>query len=715
MGEYSPEKKSGCVSMIYSGIFRRRSFWPKRSTSTGAIPTTPNGNGAGKVTSPNSKRRRGGSDEAAILGDQGNVAEETPLRHAEKPVNKPPSNHPMNHPKNPPYYYQDQGRNKPSNVTPRTSAPPQGVGQGRKVPKEVVGISGELEMMINDHQRSKGSTTLVRASSGNVMLYGSLGNLRQPGAGNQTSSTSNNVLDFLPRTAHEMSSTPYGKYSDSNTSSNAATNNVARKANDKENRQPNDTAGSLCRALSTRMDPEQLKAMGNEDFKEGRFAEALALYEAAISIDPEKAAYRSNKSAALTALGRLLEAVFECREAIKMEPTYHRAHHRLATLYLRLGEAEKALYHYKQSGPEADSHDVAQAQGLLSHLNKCTEARRLRDWNTLLKVTNLAISSGADSAPQIFALQAEALLKLHRHQEAIATLSKGPRFSVDDCTKFFGPIGNAGLLVTRAQVDMAAGRFDDAVEAAQRAARLDSNNRDATAVVRRTRGVASARLRGNDLFKASKFLDACSAYGEGLEHDPLNSVLLCNRAACRAKLGQFEKAVEDLNKTLNVRPSYSKARLRRADCYAKLERWEASLEDYEVLIKETPEDEEVNRGLSEVQAQLKKHRNEESKDMKPAPSKDRFRTVVDSPGTSVVLFCDKFNDKEETRLIEELSSEYPSVNFLKVDVDDNPHVAESEKVDTLPIFRVYKNGSRIKDIPGPNHQELEICIQDYCS
>lgn len=93
---------------------------------------------------------------------------------------------------------------------------------------------------------------------------------------------------------------------------------------------------SYCRALSTRMDPEQLKIMGNEDYKSGRFAEALALFDAAISIDPEKASYRSNKSAALTCLGRLLEAVFEPRDqAIRIEPYYQRAHSRLATLYLR--------------------------------------------------------------------------------------------------------------------------------------------------------------------------------------------------------------------------------------------------------------------------------------------------------------------------------------------------------------------------------------------
>ncbi|OVA07633.1 Tetratricopeptide repeat-containing domain [Macleaya cordata] len=687
--EYTPDEqnKSGCgILVIYNG-FRRRSFWPRRTASTSSIPT-----GVGILSLPysNSKRRRGGSDEAAFL-DTSNLSDPPPQNQQpdKKPIIKqggslsgnpktplPPSNNPIQGKKT-------ASPTKGSSTKKVAPTQGQGQGQGRRVPKVAVGLSGELDSMITDHQRSKTSGGLVRASSSNVMLFGHLGNLRQPGAKNSnsnTNSTANSVLDHLPKTKLETVSTPNGKFGNSN--GNSVMGNIVRSkpAND----QKEQSAGNLCRALSTTLDPETLKVMGNEEYKKGKFAEALALYDRAIVLDPDKASYRSNKSAALTGLGRILDAVLECREAIRIDPSYHRAHHRLATLNLRLGEAEKALYHFKHSGTEAKLNDIAQAQTLQNHLKKCTEAKKQRDWNTVLQQTRFAISSGADSAPQIFSLQAEALLKLHRHEEADVILMKGPAFDVDACTKFFGPTASAQQLLVRAQVDMAAGRFDDAVAAAQRAAQLDSSNKEMSGVVRRARAVASARSNGNELFKASKFSEACVAYGEGLEHDPLNSVLLCNRAACRFKLSQFERAVEDCTNALNVRPSYSKARLRRADCNAKMERWEASIQDYEMLKRESAGDEEVGRALFEAQVQLKKRRGEDVKDMKfgadvvVISNNERFRQLVTSPGMSVVLFCNKSNDKQALNLLGQLCKRYPSVNFLKVEVEDHPYISKSE-------------------------------------
>ncbi|MBA0628356.1 hypothetical protein Godav_023100 [Gossypium davidsonii] len=585
MEEFSPERRSGCG--ILNAVFGKRNFWPRRTTSTGSLHIINNNNNVindKTAANSNTKRRRSGSDETEFFGP-----EAPPLKPSVKSV----PNHPKPHQQN----LVQKPVVEPSRATTTAT---QGYGNGnlgRKVPKDNISISSELESMIVDHQKSKGNSNLLRASSSNMMIYGNLGNLRQPAAGGNSTTNSYSV-------AKDNVSTPNGKYP------NTVMGNVVKKPAEEKRKEEQQQPASLCRALSTRMDPEQLKFMGNEDYKNGRFGEALALYEAAIAIDPNKASYRSNKSAALAALGRVLEAVFECREAIKIEPHYHRAHHRLANLYLRLGDVEKAIYHYKHAGLEADQDDIAKARTVQTHLNKCTEAKRRRDWNSLLKESDSAINDGADSAPQIFALKAEALLKLHRHQDADKTLLGGPIFNFDDLNKYFGPIGNANLLVVRAQVDMAAGRFDEALGAIQRAVKLDPNNKEANTVMRKARAVAAARSNGNEHFKASKFSDACLAYVEGLEHDPHNAVLLCNRAACWSKLGHLEKAVDDCTHALNLRPAYTKARLRRADCNFKMKKWEASIQDYTILVKEAPDNEEVKKGLSQAQMQLNKQNGE---------------------------------------------------------------------------------------------------------
>ncbi|KAI3762191.1 hypothetical protein L1987_52615 [Smallanthus sonchifolius] len=366
--------------------------------------------------------------------------------------------------------------------------------------------------------------------------------------------------------------------------------------------------GNIYGNLGRKPDPEVFKNIGNEKYKQGRFDEAIKLYTEAIGIDSTIACYYSNRSAALIGLGKFLDAIFDCKIAIRINPSYHRAHYRLASLYLRFGETEKALCHYKCSGEKAERHDIAKVQAVKAQLVTCSEARKTKDWNTLLKESQFAFSLGADSSLQVYAMQAEALLNLHRHDEACSSFQNAPVIDVNTAATLFGSTVTSNFLTVQAQ-------FEEAVDVALRASALDPSEA-VFVVARKTIALAKARANGNKIFKASQFYEASKVYSEGLEHEPYNSVLLCNRAACRYKLGQFERAVEDCTIALNLRPSYAKARLRRAQCNAKLERWDAAIQDYDVLNHETRGDEEVEREFMEARMQLEKQHVANTKPVK---------------------------------------------------------------------------------------------------
>lgn len=57
-------------------------------------------------------------------------------------------------------------------------------------------------------------------------------------------------------------------------------------------------------------------------------------------------------------------------------------------------------------------------------------------------------------------MQADALLKLQKHEDADSTMSRAPELGgMDEFTKFFGATANSYFLMIQAQVEMAAGRL----------------------------------------------------------------------------------------------------------------------------------------------------------------------------------------------------------------------------------------------------------------
>lgn len=472
-------------------------------------------------------------------------------------------------------------------------------------------------------------------------------------------------------------------------------------------------------------DPEELKRAGNEQYRRGNFPEALMLYDRAIMLSPSNAAYRSNRAAALTGLGRLADAVRECEVAVKLDPKYWRAHQRLASLFIRLGQVENARRHMYIAGLQPDSNEQQKLQAVEKHLSRCADARRIREWKTVLRESDAAIAAGADFSSQLFMCRVEALLKLHQLEEAELRLNSIPKLELlsDSCSraKFFGMLSEAYLLFVRAQIEMALGRFDNAVSTAEKAGQIDAQNFEVSVLLKNVRLIARARARGNDLFKSERFTEACMAYGDGLRLDPANSVLYCNRAACWFKLGQWEQSLEDCNQALRIQPNYMKALLRRAASNSKLERWEDAVRDYEVLRRELPDDNEVAESLFHAQVALKKSLGEEVTNMKfggeveEVLGLEQFKAAISLPGVSVVHFKTASDSqcKQMSSFLDTLCSRYPSISFLKVDVEECPAIASAENVRIVPTFKIYKSGCRVKEIVCPSRDMLEHSVRHY--
>ncbi|KAG8386406.1 hypothetical protein BUALT_Bualt03G0145500 [Buddleja alternifolia] len=474
---------------------------------------------------------------------------------------------------------------------------------------------------------------------------------------------------------------------------------------------------------SSSNDPEELKRLGNDSYKKGNFAEALNLYERAIAISPGNAACHFNRAAALMGLRRLAEAVKECEEAIRLDPGYLRAHHRLGSLFLSLGKIENARKHICFPGHPPDPSEVQKLQLVEKHLSKCTDSRKVGDWRSTLREVDAAIASGADASPQLFACRAEALLKLHQLDDAFLALPK----SADPCTsphsqsKIFGMQFEAYPVFVRTQIELAKGRFDNALAAIEKSRQIDPHSAEVSILHNNVSLVVRARARGNDLFKSERFTEACSAYGDGLRLDPMNSVLYCNRAACWFKLSQWERSVDDCNQALRLQPNYTKALLRRAASNSKLERWNEAVRDYEVLRRELPNDNEVAESLFHAQVALRKSRGEEVSNMKfggeveSVSSLEQFRAAISSPGASVVHFktSSSAECKQISSFLDTLCARYPSINFLKVDIEESPAIAHAENVRIVPTFKIYRKGNRVKEMVFPSPEVLEASVRHY--
>jgi stress-induced-phosphoprotein 1 len=96
------------------------------------------------------------------------------------------------------------------------------------------------------------------------------------------------------------------------------------------------------------------------------------------------------------------------------------------------------------------------------------------------------------------------------------------------------------------------------------------------------------REKGNELYKAGDFPGAIREYNEGLRRNPESVAILSNRCATYIKLMEFNTALKDADKCIELDPKFVKAYARKGSCHHMMKEYHKAMKAYEDGLKLDP-------------------------------------------------------------------------------------------------------------------------------
>ncbi|CAN1158302.1 DnaJ homolog subfamily C member 7 [Linum perenne] len=383
---------------------------------------------------------------------------------------------------------------------------------------------------------------------------------------------------------------------------------------------------------------EKWRLRGNQAYKTGDLMRAEDCYTQGLSCIPKTEKSRcclralmlcySNRAATRMSMGRMRDALEDCKTSSGIDPNFLRVQLRAASCYLALGEVENASDFFKkclQLGNDVcvdrkieieASEGLQKAQKVMECMQQSAELLERKtqdDAGTAVEVISeaLLISPFADKLVEI---KAKGLFTLRRYEEVIllceqtfdSAKKNSPAVPAD-----YDPMHadtselkwDASFRLWRCRLTFMSyfylGRLEDAINSLEKHVEPNSDSgcqskcdssylESLIPLASTTRELLQHKVAGNEAFQRGKHSEAIEHYtavlSRNVESRPFAAICFCNRAAAYKELGQVTDAIADCSLAIALDGNYLKAISRRATLYEMIRDYGLAAHDLERLV-----------------------------------------------------------------------------------------------------------------------------------
>ncbi|XP_020579570.1 uncharacterized protein LOC110024116 isoform X3 [Phalaenopsis equestris] len=294
----------------------------------------------------------------------------------------------------------------------------------------------------------------------------------------------------------------------------------AREENFNATKSKQDSAEETC---------EKWRLRGNQAYADGNLSKAEDFYSRGVDSfsfeEISKGCSRalmlcySNRAATRMSLGRLREALDDCKMAITIDPSFLRARVRAGNIHLSLGETADALQHFEKV-LQLDKEAKSDQKILLEAIDGIEKTQKL---NNLMDQSSIFLTKWTpDDAAKVFEMVSEAL-------------------SIAPQSEILLEMKAEALLKTAGNEAFQAGKHLEAVELYTAALTLNTESR------------------------------------------PFTAICFCNRAAAYQALGQITDAIADCSLAIALDSTYKRAISRRATLHEMIRDYGQAVTDLQKL------------------------------------------------------------------------------------------------------------------------------------